>query len=173
MKRDRLMETVTYLIVFLAMWVISPGIGKLLDRFYYPYPKLLSSYALILLTGVIVSILGFGLVLWTIVVFKTLGKGTPNPKLPPMELVISGPYRYSRNPMAFGGFLFLLGEAGIYQSPSLAVIAVLFFVILYFNAIYVEEPELRKRFGRSYDDYCRMVPRFLPKLIRYRNMRTS
>jgi deazaflavin-dependent oxidoreductase (nitroreductase family) len=68
--------------------------------------------------------------------------------------------------MALGGFLFLLGEAGIYQSPSLAVMAGLFLIILYFNAMYVEEPELRRRFGLPYEKYCQAVPRFLPKLIR-------
>src|SRR5512146_222094 len=121
MKRQRIMEVATYVVVFAAMWIISPWIGKLLDRLYYSSPELFSNSWLSLLLGGIVAILGLGLVLWTIVVFKTLGKGTPNPKLPPTALVVSGPYRYSRNPMAFGGFLILLGEAGIYQSRSLAV----------------------------------------------------
>jgi protein-S-isoprenylcysteine O-methyltransferase Ste14 len=30
--------------------------------------------------------------------------------------------------------------------------------------VHVEEPELRKRFGQSYEAYCRSVPRWLPKL---------
>lgn len=167
MKRARVMEVATYVMVFLAMWIISPWIGKLLDRLYYPYPRLFSSSVPLLLAGGTVAILGFSLVLWTITVFKISGKGTPNPKLPPTELVISGPYRYSRNPMALGGFLFLLGEAGIYQSPSLAAIAGLFLVILYFNAMYVEEPELRKRFGQPYERYCKIVPRFLPRLFQH------
>jgi protein-S-isoprenylcysteine O-methyltransferase Ste14 len=165
MKHERVMEVVTYVIVFLAMWIVSPAIGKLLDRLYYPYPVLFSNSWLILLTGGIVAILGFSLVLWTIAVFKTLGKGTPNPKLPPTQLVVSGPYRYSRNPMALGGFLFLLGEAGIYQSPSLAIIAGLFLIILYSNAVYIEEPELIKRFGKPYESYCKAVPRILPRLM--------
>jgi protein-S-isoprenylcysteine O-methyltransferase Ste14 len=166
MKRENVIEMATYFMVFLAMWVISPWIGKLLDRLYYPYSGLFSNSTPILLAGGIVATFGFGLVLWTIVVFKTQGKGTPNPKLPPTELVISGPYQYSRNPMALGGFLFLLGEAGIYQSLSLAIIAGLFIVILYFNAVYIEEPELRKRFGQPYESYCEVVPRFFPKLSR-------
>ncbi len=169
MKRERVMEVATYVIVFLAMWIISPWIGKLLDRLYYPYIEIFSNSWLILLVGGFITALGFGLVLWTITVFKTLGKGTPNPQLPPTELVISGPYRYCRNPMALGGFLFLLGEAGIYQSPSLAIIAGLFLIILYFNAVYIEEPELRKRFGQPYEKYYKVVPRFLPRLIQRGN----
>ena len=165
MKRERVIEIVTYIMVFLAMWVISPWVGKLLDRLYYPSPRLFSDSFLILVFGGMVGILGLGLTMWTIVVFKTIGKGTPNPKVPPIELVISGPYKYSRNPMAVGGFLFLLGESGIYQSPSLAGLAVLFAVILYLNTVHIEEPQLKKRFGQSYERYCETVPRFLPTLF--------
>jgi protein-S-isoprenylcysteine O-methyltransferase Ste14 len=164
-KRERIIEIATYVMVFLAIWIISPWIGKLLDHFYYPYRGLFSNSPVILLVSGIITILGFGITMWTIVIFKTIGKGTPNPKVPPTELVISGPYKYSRNPMAFGGFLFLLGEAGIYQSPSLAGLAVLYAVILYLNTVYVEEPVLRKRFGQPYERYCEAVPRFLPKLF--------
>lgn len=167
MNRERVIEIVTYIMVFLAMWIISPWIGKLLDQLYYPCPKLFSDSLLLLLVGGMIAILGFGLTMWTIVIFKTIGKGTPNPKVPPTEMVISGPYKYSRNPMAFGGFLFLLGESGIYQSPSLAGLTVLFAVILYLNTVYVEEPVLRKRFGQPYKRYCETVPRFIPKLFEH------
>jgi len=166
MKRHHAIEIATYVMVFLAMWVISPWIGKLLDHLYHPYPGLFSNSLPILLVGGTMAILGFGLTMWTIAVFKTIGKGTPNPKLPPIELVISGPYQYSRNPMALGGFLFLLGEAGIYQSPSLAGMTILYAIVLYFNTVYIEEPELKKRFGQSYARYCESVPRFFPNPFR-------
>jgi protein-S-isoprenylcysteine O-methyltransferase Ste14 len=170
MRRERIIEIATYLVVFMAMWVISPWIGKLLDRLYYSYDGIFSRSLPVLLIGGMIAILGLSLVIWTILVFKIIGKGTPNPKLPPSELVVAGPYLYSRNPMAFGGFLFLLGESGIYQSPSLSGIAVLFAIILYFNAVYIEEPELRKRFGQPYEVYCENVPRFLPNPFRRRNV---
>jgi hypothetical protein len=35
-KRKRVIEIVTYIMVFLAMWIISPWVGKLLDCLYYP-----------------------------------------------------------------------------------------------------------------------------------------
>jgi len=169
MRRERIIEIATYVMVLTAMWVISPWLGKLLDRLYYPYRGLFNHSMPVLLIGGMIAVLGLSLVIWTIVVFKIIGKGTPNPKLPPSELVVAGPYRYSRNPMALGGFLFLLGESGIYQSPSLSGIAVLFAIILYFNAVYIEEPELKKRFGQSYEAYCESVPRFLPNPFRRRN----
>jgi protein-S-isoprenylcysteine O-methyltransferase Ste14 len=169
-KRERIIEIATYIVVFMAMWVISPWIGKLLDGLYYSYRGIFSHSLPVFLIGGIIAVVGLSLVIWTIVVFKVIGKGTPNPKLPPSELVVAGPYLYSRNPMALGGFLFLLGESGIYQSPSLSGIAVLFAIILYFNAVYIEEPELRKRFGQSYEAYCKSVPRFLPNPFWRRNV---
>ena len=107
-------------------------------------------------------LIGSIIVGWTIYLFKVKGKGTPNPKLPPKTLIVIGPYKYSRNPMALGGFLTLIGQAGMYYSPSLGGIAILFGIIIYFNAMFVEEPELRKRFGEPYEAYLKQVPRFFP-----------
>ena len=64
--------------------------------------------------------------------------------------------------MGLGGWLTLLGQAALYYSPSLLLISVLFAIIIYFNAMFVEEPELRKRFGQPYEDYKKRVPRFIP-----------
>ena len=64
--------------------------------------------------------------------------------------------------MAFGGLLILLGEAAIYYSPSLLGIALLYGLVIYFNAMFFEEPELKKRFGVPYKDYLKQVPRFFP-----------
>ena len=64
--------------------------------------------------------------------------------------------------MALGGLLVLLGEAALYYSPSLLGIAILYGVIIYLYAKFVEEPELRKRFGEPYDNYFKQVPRFFP-----------
>jgi protein-S-isoprenylcysteine O-methyltransferase Ste14 len=162
LSRNRMIELATYIIVAIAIWVISPLLAKWLDSFYFDYPNWLANSALLLLVGLCCIVLGTGLVVWTIVLFKTKGKGTPNPKLPPSNFVVSGPYRYCRNPMGLGGWLTLLGQAALYYSPSLLGISILFAVIIYFNAMLVEEPELRKRFGQPYEDYLKGVPRFFP-----------
>lgn len=162
MHKDRAIEVSTYIGVALAIWVVSPALGKFLDSFYFPYPKLLTDSMATLLVGVGVVLLGTILAVWTIVLFKTKGNGTPNPKLPPKKFIISGPYRFSRNPMALGGLLTLVGEAMVYYSPSLLGISVLYGLIVYFNAQFVEEPELKKRFGVPYEDYLKRVPRFFP-----------
>ena len=153
MSKGKVIELATYIVVALAMWVVSPLLGKFIDSFYFHYPNVLADSISIILFGACVILLG---------TILTRGQGTPNPKLPPKVFVISGPYRISRNPMALGGLLILLGEAVVYYSPSLLGIAILYGVIVYLNAKSVEEPELRRRFGEQYDDYLKRVPRFFP-----------
>ncbi len=151
------------------MWVVSPLLGKLMDSLYIHYPKTFSDSIPLILLGACILLCGTALAAWTIFLFKTQGQGTPNPKLPPRVFVVSGPYRWSRNPMALGGLLVLLGEAAVYYSPSLLALAVLYGVVIYLNAMLVEEPELRARFGEPYTDYLKRVPRFFPNLWkRYR-----
>lgn len=160
--RDKALEIVTYVGVFLAIWVVSPLAGKFIDTLLFGYFKIFTDSPIILALGILFILIGSIIVGWTIYLFKVKGKGTPNPKLPPKTLIVSGPYKYSRNPMALGGFLTLAGQAGVYYSPSLFVIAVAFGIIVYFNAMFVEEPELRKRFGNTYETYMKQVPRFFP-----------
>ena len=162
MNKNKTIEIATYVVVALAIWVISPLLGKLLDSLYFNYPRILASSILITIIGVFIILLGTLLVIWTIYIFKAKGKGTPNPKLPPKEFIATGPYRFSRNPMALGGLLVLLGEAAVYFSPSLLGISALYGLIIYLNAVFVEEPELRKRFGTPYEDYLKQVPRLFP-----------
>ena len=162
MHRDRALEIVTYVGVFLAIWVVSPLAGKFIDTLFFDYPKIFADSPTILGIGILVILTGSIIVGWTIYLFKVKGKGTPNPRLPPKTLIVIGPYKYSRNPMALGGFLTLVGEALVYYSPSLFAIAILFGIIVYFNAMTVEEPELRKRFGSAYETYMKQVPRFFP-----------
>jgi protein-S-isoprenylcysteine O-methyltransferase Ste14 len=160
--RDRALEIATYVGVFLAIWVVSPLAGKFIDALFLDSLKIFADSPFILGIGILLILIGSTIVGWTIYLFKVKGRGTPNPKLPPKTLIVIGPYKYSRNPMALGGFLTLVGQALVYYSPSLLGIAVLFGIIVYFNAMFVEEPELRKRFGEPYEAYLKQVPRFFP-----------
>ena len=95
--------------------------------------------------------------------FAREGEGTLAPWDPPRELVVSGPYRWVRNPMISGVCAVLLGESFLLRSlPHFAWAA--FFIVL--NLVYiplVEEPGLARRFGDSYRRYCENVPRVVPR----------
>lgn len=101
---------------------------------------------------------------WSLQRFATEGRGTPAPWDPPRALVVRGPYRFVRNPMISGVVLVLLGEAAALASVPHGVWALTFAGI---NLIYIpllEEPMLVARFGDSYREYCRHVPRLIPRL---------
>jgi len=107
---------------------------------------------------------GFSLVIWTVTLFLTLGRGTPAPWDPPKDLVVRGPYRHVRNPMITGVLLTLLAEAFFFQSWPLAVWMGVFFLanVAYFPC--VEERGLERRFGDAYIAYRNNVRRWIPRL---------
>lgn len=107
---------------------------------------------------------GLGLLCWTITLFVRIGRGTLAPWNPPRKLVVSGPYAHVRNPMLSGVFLILLAEAIGTQSGAIALWFLLFVLINMVYFVCSEEPGLRRRFGAEYEEYCRNVPRYLPRL---------
>ena len=113
--------------------------------------------------GLIVIGCGLSLVSMTINLFTTIGKGTLAPWDPTQHLVVTGVYRYVRNPMISGVFCIVLGEAALFGSQPILVWAL---VVIAVNMIYMplsEEPGLRQRFGAEYEEYARHVPRWVPR----------
>ena len=90
-------------------------------------------------------------------------KGTPVPFNPPPKVVKTGPYRYARNPMLSGVFLFLFGLGFGVNSVSLVFFFTPLFVsINAWELKQIEEPELIKRLGGEYIEYRKQTPMFLP-----------
>ena len=91
-------------------------------------------------------------------------KGTPVPFNPPPTLVKTGPYRYARNPMLTGVFVFLVGLGLFVNSVSLVFFFTPVFVLInVWELKQIEEPELVKRLGDEYIEYRRKTPMFLPR----------
>jgi protein-S-isoprenylcysteine O-methyltransferase Ste14 len=108
---------------------------------------------LFVLAGVACSASGF-------FTFKQIG--TPvKPGAEPTQLVLKGPYRFTRNPMYLGLLLFSIGMFFAAQSLWFLIPPILFFLIINFWLIPFEENFLRERFAKGYDDYCRQVRRWL------------
>jgi protein-S-isoprenylcysteine O-methyltransferase Ste14 len=113
--------------------------------------------------GGICICLGLLLMVATIRLFVTVGKGTLAPWEPTQRLVVQGVYRHVRNPMISGVILVLLGESVLTASLPLFC---WFLVVVVVNAAYIplsEEPGLVKRFGEEYLTYKRNVPRWVPR----------
>lgn len=119
--------------------------------------------------GVIVAVLGVSLALWCVLVFAVVGRGTPFPFDPPRHLVVRGPYRFVRNPMAIGVGSALTGAALFYESWPLAAFAGSFFLIIHLFVVLYEEPTLRRMFSDDYVAYCDAVRRWWPRRRAYRS----
>lgn len=117
-------------------------------------------------SGAVPSVLGFSVALRCIWDFGRTGRGTPAPLAPPQRLVVVGFYRYVRNPMYVGFFAGWMGLWVVFgKANGAALVGVLFAIatVLLFVKFY-EEPTLRKMFGADYEEYCRNVPRWIPRL---------
>lgn len=116
--------------------------------------------------AVLPSVLGFAVALRCIWDFGRTGHGTPAPVAPPQRLVVVGFYRYVRNPMYLGFFAGWIGLWIVFGRANLVAVAVvstitlgvMLFVLLY------EEPTLRNKFGADYEQYCKHVPRWIPRV---------
>ena len=119
---------------------------------------------LLQLLGAALLMLGLVLFVSSLRRFATEGEGTLAPWDPPRKLVVRGPYRYVRNPMISGVVFILFAEAAVLRSVPHAQWALTF---LFINLVYIplfEEPQLEARFGESYREYRRHVPRIIPRL---------
>ncbi len=96
--------------------------------------------------------------------FAVQSQATPAPYETPRRLVVTGLYRWTRNPMFLSILLILAGEALLFRSTVLLTYAAV--MALAFQALVVlyEEPRLRRQFGAAYADYCRSVRRWWPSL---------
>lgn len=79
------------------------------------------------------------------------------------ELTTTGPYAYTRNPLYLGSMLLAFGFAVAAHSWWTALALAILFALIYWPTIRSEEEFLRGRF-RNYTEYCRRVPRLLPRL---------
>ena len=111
-----------------------------------------------------IMLLAFGTVgyLWCQWEFATFGRGTPAPIDPPKRLVIRGLHRYVRNPIYLSALTVVVGWAAYLSSPALLLYAGALWIGFHAFVVSVEEPDLRRRFGESYVQYCRQVRRWMP-----------
>jgi protein-S-isoprenylcysteine O-methyltransferase Ste14 len=84
-----------------------------------------------------------------------------------ISLVSDGPYSLVRNPLYFFSFLGTLGIGLATGSMLLTVLLITFFVIIYSKSVNEEEAKLSDIFGESYQNYCKITPRFIPSFRNY------
>jgi len=138
-------------LVYLPYWI---------TRFRVPAAEPLAQ----MLVGGALIVAGLAPLLESIWRFVTVGQGTLMPTVPTERLVVSGLYRYVRNPMYVGGMAALVGEIVLFQKPDLAVYAALAWLGVHGFVCFYEEPTLKRRYPQDYPRYQQNVPRWLPRL---------
>ena len=80
------------------------------------------------------------------------------------ELITTGIYAQTRNPMLFGYLLVLVALGILMRSISIAFIIPSVFIILWTIWLKIrEEPALEVRFGKAYLEYKKETPYLIPR----------
>lgn len=153
-------HVLSFLLFPVTMTLVIPALIVLATGVRSPTVALAAAGAL-LIAG------GLSLLIWTVVLFDRVGKGTlglGELMGEPVHLVVRGPYRHVRNPMITGVLCILLGEAGVTASGWLLVWFAIFLTFQMIGIQFWEEPHLIKRFGDEYLAYRQNVPRWIPRI---------
>jgi protein-S-isoprenylcysteine O-methyltransferase Ste14 len=137
----------------------------MLSRLEQRWGLALSLPADVATAGSVVFLLASALGLWSAVAMSMRGGGTPLPSAMPNQLVVAGPYRFVRNPMAIAGIV--QGAAVGLMLSSWLVVAYALAGSLVWNSVVrpLEEADLEARFGDEFRRYKRAVRCWRPRLM--------
>ena len=127
------------------------------------YPISISSTLILAITRILSGVLlvvGVAIIVWAQLIFHK-EHTTTDPTQTSLKLITWGPYRFTRNPMYTGLFLTFIGIDGIltFVWSLILLLPVLYYVN--WIVIPVEETQLKKTFGKTYEDYCKRVRRWI------------
>lgn len=116
--------------------------------------------------GVAVFAVGSALGLWSCTSMALRGEGTPLPAVTARRLVVVGPYRLVRNPMAVAGALQTVG-VGLWVGSWMVLVSAAAGALIWNTYIRPrEEADLVARFGSEYEQYARAVACWVPRPAR-------
>ena len=93
-----------------------------------------------------------------------LAKATPAPVAPTQHLVVTGLYRFVRNPMYVGVLLLIFGQMLLFSSAALLAYGVAMWTAFHLFVVFFEEQRLERKFPEEYPAYAAAVPRWIPRL---------
>ncbi len=163
--RSRLIGTLAaglFFVILLPLMLVS--LGPMLDRSILLVLPDLGLWPVLIGSALILA--GGFFALWSIGDQLLHARGTPLPMMATQELLVSGPFKMSRNPMSFGTILLYLGLGIAITSPGAIMITLVLFVLLLTYIKRIEEKELEVRFGQSYLEYKGKTPFLFPRFFR-------
>ena len=123
------------------------------------------------IAGVVLILAGLPVLLDSFARFALEGLGTPAPVFPTSHLVVTGWYRYVRNPMYVAVVSIIVGQALLFSNIHVLEYGALFWLVAHFFVLAYEEPKMRSTFAEEYKQFCANVPRWIPRLTPWRTIR--
>jgi protein-S-isoprenylcysteine O-methyltransferase Ste14 len=147
--------------------VVAPGmvagyVPWLISRWRVGPPLLGMSW--LRAAGILLIAAGLPVLLDSFARFALEGFGTPAPIFPTRKLVVSGWFRYVRNPMYLAVVSEIFGQGLFFGSMRVLEYGVAAWAGFYLFILLYEEPTLRETYGREYQEFCANVPRWIPRL---------
>ncbi|HUN81515.1 MAG TPA: isoprenylcysteine carboxylmethyltransferase family protein [Phycisphaerae bacterium] len=160
-----LLYTIGFLLIVLG---VLPSVFFLVERKLttdQPARFIIQQYWVLFRTAAGMSVFAAGLISYAAcsawLIF--FGRGPHVEFDPPKVFVATGPYRWVRNPVVITLIVTAAGEAIYLWSIGIGAFVALGCIFAQYQVTKIEEPLLRKRFGETYDAYCRSVNRWIPK----------
>ena len=113
--------------------------------------------------GIALIVVGLPGLLDSFARFAIQGIGTPAPIAPTENLVVTGLYRYVRNPIYVAVVAIVLGQATLFGDARLLWYGAFLWLAFHLFVVAYEEPTLRETFGSEDEDYRANVPRWIPR----------
>ena len=141
--------------VFLGALLIGVAIGQWVRSAPIGLPRALSIGVGILIVGAAIALVASA---WTL--FTRTGQD-PKPWAPTPELIFSGPYRFTRNPMYVSMTLLQIGLGFVLNNLWVVALALPALLVVHVIAVVPEEAYLSEKFGDGYRAYLTRVRRYL------------
>jgi protein-S-isoprenylcysteine O-methyltransferase Ste14 len=154
------------LFLFVAPGVVAGFIPWAMSRYEIGPPLL--GFEPFRWLGIALLALGAVLLIETFARFALQGRGTPAPIYPTRTLVITGSYRFVRNPMYVAVVSLILGQAFLFGNFAVLIYGLVVWLTVHLFVLGYEEPTLKETFGSEYDAYRRGVRRWIPRLTPWR-----
>ena len=152
-----------------AFFVIAPGtVAGIVPWLITHWRMQPDTPAMSLMIGAAMAAAGLAMVIESFARFARTGGGTPAPVAPTQRLVVTGLYRYVRNPMYEGVLLLIFGQMMLFSSAALLAYGVAIWTAFHVFVVFFEEHRLQREFGEEYERYVAHVPRWIPRLAPWR-----
>jgi protein-S-isoprenylcysteine O-methyltransferase Ste14 len=151
----------TGIFLFVAPGTVAGYIPWLIGKWQVHAPFF--GFTALRVMGALLIAVGFVILIEAFLRFALQGLGTPAPVLPPKRLVVTGGYRFVRNPMYLAVLSLILGQSLFFGDLRLAACGLGCWLVMHLFVLLYEEPTLRRLFAEDYAEFSAHVPRWIPR----------